>query len=211
MKIKINKSTHWRCLQIELVNKSYTFPHTFKINGITRSLLIGAFIGIVQLATAQKVVKPPKKLSPITMTVFKNERNYLKVTYGQPSKRGRKVFGSLIPFGKIWRTGANEATEITLINDVKINKKRFKAGTYTIFTIPNKNKWTIIFNRELGQWGAFDYPKFKERDALRYQAKVYATEETYEAFTIYFQERKKGVNLIMIWSNTMVMVPIDFL
>lgn len=174
-------------------------------------LLCFLFLGIsVQESKAQKIVKPPKKLSPITMTTFKNERNYLKVTYGQPSKRGREIFGSLIPFGKIWRTGANEATEITLMNDVKINKKRFKSGTYTIFTIPGAKKWTIIFNRELGQWGAFDYPKYKNKDELRYEAKVRATDEVYEAFTIYFQERKKGVNLIMVWSNTMILVPIDF-
>lgn len=173
-------------------------------------LIFLVLLGIVQFSNAQKVVKPPKKLSPITMSIFKNERNYLKVTYGQPSKRGRKVFGSLIPYGKIWRTGANEATEITLINDVKINKKRFKAGTYTIFTIPGQNKWTIIFNREVGQWGAFDYPKYRSQDVLRYEAKVLEVNDTYESFTIFFQERKKGVNLIMVWSHTMVMVPIDF-
>ncbi len=167
-------------------------------------------IGGGQWANAQKIVKPPKKLSPITMTTFKNERNYLKVTYGQPSKRGRKVFGSLIPFGKVWRTGANEATEITLVNDVKIQKKRFKAGTYTIFTIPGAKTWTIIFNRELGQWGAFDYPKYKDQDELRYEAKVLTIEEVYESFTIYFQERKKGVNLILVWSNTMILIPLDF-
>ncbi|WP_299454516.1 DUF2911 domain-containing protein [uncultured Microscilla sp.] len=175
-----------------------------------RYLTLVALLGVVQLGWAQKVVKPPRKLSPITMTTFKNERNYLKVTYGQPSKRGRHVFGALIPFGKIWRTGANEATEITLINDVKINKKRIKAGTYTIFTIPGKDYWTVIFNRELGQWGAFDYPKYKDKDALRYQAKVLSIDEVYEAFTIFFQERKKGVNLVMTWSNTMIIVPIDF-
>ncbi len=168
-------------------------------------------LGVVMPSWAQKMIKPPKKLSPITMTTFKNERNYLKVTYGQPSKRGRDLFGALIPFGKVWRTGANEATEITLINDVKIDKKRIKAGTYTIFTIPGKNFWTIIFNRELGQWGAFDYPKYKDRDILRYQAKVVSIDESYEAFTVFFQERKKGVNLIMAWSHTMIIVPIDFM
>lgn len=175
-----------------------------------RYILLLFFLGTSLTTQAQKVVKPPKKLSPITMTIFKNERNYLKVTYGQPSKRGRDVFGALIPYGQVWRTGANEATEITLINDVRINNKRFKAGTYTIFTIPDKNNWTIIFNRELGQWGAFDYPKYQTRDALRYKARVHTTDETYEAFTIYFQERKKGVNLVMTWNNTMILVPIDF-
>jgi len=167
-------------------------------------------MGLAPWVSAQKIVKPPKKLSPITMTTFKNERNYLKVTYGQPSKRGRKVFGSLIPFGKIWRTGANEATEITLVNDVKVRNKRFKAGTYTIFTIPGAKTWTIIFNRELGQWGAFDYPKYKDQDELRYEAKVLITEDVYESFTIFFRERKKGVDLIMVWSNTMILVPLDF-
>lgn len=168
-------------------------------------------LGVVIPSWAQKMIKPPKKLSPITMTTFKNERNYLKVTYGQPSKRGRNLFGALIPYGEVWRTGANEATEITLINDVKIDKKRIKAGTYTIFSIPGKDFWTIIFNRELGQWGAFDYPKYKDQDILRHQSKVLSIDESYEAFTVFFQERKKGVNLIMAWSHTMIIVPIDFL
>src|SRR5271167_2889262 len=94
------------------------------------------------------------------------EGKNVKVTYGQPSKRARVIFGGLVPYGEVWRTGANEATEITFSKNVIIDKKEIKAGTYTLFTIPNKDKWTIILNSQLKQWGAFGYEKIKADDVL---------------------------------------------
>jgi hypothetical protein len=85
------------------------------------------------------------------------ETKNVKVTYGQPSKKGRVIFGDLVPYGEVWRTGANEATEITFSSDVVISGKTIKAGTYTLFTIPQKNTWTIILNSELKQWGSYGY------------------------------------------------------
>src|SRR6476660_6493757 len=72
----------------------------------------------------------------------------VKVTYGQPSKKGREIFGKLVPFGQVWRTGANEASEITFNKDVTVGGKPVKAGTYTLFTIPKETEWTVILNSQ---------------------------------------------------------------
>jgi hypothetical protein len=123
---------------------------------------------ILEQSIAQEAVKP--RLSPLEIVTLKYESTYVKVTYGRPHKKGREIFGELVPYGKIWRTGANEATEITFTNDVLINKKKLKAGTYTIFTIPEKDKWKVIFNSDLGQWGAYNYNA--DKNVLEVDAKV---------------------------------------
>ncbi|GHB52935.1 DUF2911 domain-containing protein [Persicitalea jodogahamensis] len=91
------------------------------------------------------------------------------VVYGQPSKRDRVIFGkegsgSLEPYGKVWRTGANEATEITFKKDVMFGGKPVKAGTYSLYSIPGEKEWTVILNPELKQWGAFGYDKVKDKN-----------------------------------------------
>lgn len=102
------------------------------------------------------IVKPQVRNSPIVIANLKTtENNYVKCTYGQPLKKGREIFGNLVPYGKLWRTGANEATEITFTTNIQIGETQLPAGTYTLFTVPNKEKWTIILNSELGQWGDF--------------------------------------------------------
>src|SRR5436190_14965129 len=88
-----------------------------------------------------------KRISPVAMTTAKYKDSYIKVTYGQPSKKNRVIFGELVPYNQVWRTGANEATEITFTQDVLIQGKSIPSGTYTIFTIPTLAAWTIIFNK----------------------------------------------------------------
>ena len=102
------------------------------------------FVCAISDLAAQEALKP--RLSPLEIVTVKYESTYVKITYGRPHKKGRTIFGGLVPYGEVWRTGANEATEITLTKDVIINKQRLKAGTYTIFTIPQKDKWKVIFN-----------------------------------------------------------------
>ncbi|MEM1024468.1 MAG: DUF2911 domain-containing protein [Myxococcota bacterium] len=91
------------------------------------------------------------------------------VTYGRPSVRGRKVWGGLVQYGKIWRTGADEATTITFTKDVRLDGKKVAAGTYALFTIPGKNEWTWILNRQAKQWGAYKYDA--SADVARVKAK----------------------------------------
>lgn len=179
---------------------------------ITFAILIS--ICFTQLASGQpqqRIIKPKEKASPVAMATFKKDKEYLKVTYGQPYKREREVFGGLVPYDKIWRTGANEATEITLTKDIKVSGKTLKAGTYTIFSIPRADKWTIIFNSELGQWGDYKYQEFKDKDVMKVDVSVAQTEDVYEAFTIKFAENKGGIDMMLIWDKTMVVLPIAFI
>ncbi len=156
---------------------------------------------------AQEAVKA--RLSPLEIATVKYESTYIKVTYGRPHKKGRKIFGDLVPYGEVWRTGANEATEITTTKDVIINKKRLRAGTYTLFTIPEKDKWKVIFNSDLGQWGSYNYNP--DKNVLEIDAKVSETDVVYEPFTIEFQLQDDKVNFLMIWDKTMASFTINFL
>ncbi len=143
-------------------------------NLLTITLLLLAF-GFTTSAQEQK-----KLLSPKAST----ENENIKVTYGQPSKRGRVIFGGLVPYDSVWRTGANEATEITFKEDVIFGGKKVKAGTYTLFTIPSEKYWEIILNKQLGQWGAYEYEKYRRKNVLRVKVPVYKLEEELEEFTI---------------------------
>lgn len=156
---------------------------------------------------AQEAIKP--RLSPLEIVTVKYESTYIKVTYGRPHKKGRQIFGDLVPYGKIWRTGANEATEITFTKDVLVNKKKLKAGTYTVFTIPEKDHWKVLFNSDLGQWGAYNYNE--KKDVLEIKADVTSTETVYEPFTIEFQLQDDNTNLLMMWDKTMASFNIKFL
>ena len=91
----------------------------------------------------------------------------VSVTYGRPYKKDRIVFPDVVKYGEVWRTGADEATEITFDKDAQFGGKPVKAGTYTLFTIPGESEWTIILNSELDQFGAFDYEKYKDKDVLK--------------------------------------------
>lgn len=128
----------------------------------------------------------------------------VKISYGQPSKKGRVIFGELVPFGQVWRTGANEATEITFAKDSKLGGEAIKAGTYSLFTIPGESEWTIILNPTLKQWGSFGYDKIKDKDVLKVKVKPGKTSGVVEKFTIRFE----GSNLIMEWDTTQVSVKV---
>lgn len=157
---------------------------------------------------ADSVVMPRPRTSPVALAQHKSGDQYIRVVYGQPLKRGREIFGVLQPFGEVWRTGANEATEITFAKDVRINGKPLRAGTYTLFTIPNATQWTIIFNSDLGQWGAFSYNASK--NVLTTEVATSTTKELYEAFTVKFEETRTGVDLLLIWDRTKVAIPVAF-
>jgi len=156
---------------------------------------------------AQEALKP--RPSPLEVVTLKYEDTYIKITYGRPHKRGRNIFGDLLPYGEVWRTGANEATEITVTGDIKLGGHQIRPGTYTLFTIPNKQGWTIILNSELGQWGAYNYNS--KLDVVRFEAPVSTTEEVYEPFTIEFEQKAQSAELVMMWDRTRVTIPIEFM
>lgn len=91
--------------------------------------------------------------SPKLTTTGKVSNANITITFGSPSVKGRKIWGDLVPFGKVWRAGANEATQIETDADVMVENKKLPAGKYTIYTIPNEKEWQVIFNSQVGQWG----------------------------------------------------------
>jgi hypothetical protein len=171
---------------------------------ITLAVLILSFSNV----GAQDPVQP--RPSPLELVTMKYEDTYVKITYCRPHKRGRATFGELVPYDEVWRTGANEATEITLTGDIKMGGNLLKAGTYSLFSIPSDEKWTIIINKDLGQWGAFRYNE--QNDILRFEANTQETEVIYEPFTIEFEQSGlQKTNLLLIWDKTKVVIPIEFL
>lgn len=139
------------------------------------------------------------------------DKVFARVTYSRPAKKERDVFGKLIPYGKVWRVGANEATEIKFFTDATIQGKKVKAGIYSLYVIPNETEWTLIFNSDLDQWGAYSYNQ--ELDVLRVTAPVKKPEETVENLTIQFKKASDKVNesvMMIAWENALVEVPVSF-
>src|SRR5262245_45673147 len=111
-------------------------------------------LSIPHLALPQEIEKV--RTSPYDIVALRSKDTYVKITYSQPQKKNRQIFGGLVPYGKVWSIGANEATEITCTRDITINGILLKAGTYSLFAIPFADKWTIIVNSELGLWGSYN-------------------------------------------------------
>jgi hypothetical protein len=133
----------------------------------------------------------------------------VRVTYSRPAKKDRVVFGKLIPFDKVWRTGANEAPEIKFYLDVVIQGNPVKAGTYSLFTIPRASDWTIIINTDLDVWGAYSYDQ--SHDVLRVTVPVKKFDKAVEDFSIKFRKGNDNEAIMMFgWDTTLVEVPITY-
>ncbi|EAZ79336.1 hypothetical protein ALPR1_16848 [Algoriphagus machipongonensis] len=132
-----------------------------------------------------------------------------KVYYSRPNKADRVVFGGIVPFGKVWRVGANEAVEFKAFQDITLGGKALSAGTYSLFAIPNEGEWTIIINSDLDYWGAFKYDESK--DVLRISVPSKSIEEPIESFSIRFEESEAGKGVMrMGWDKTMVEIPVSY-
>lgn len=137
------------------------------------------------------------------------EKAILKIIYNRPQKKGRKIFGDLVPYDKVWRTGADEATEIKLYKTVYFAGKKLKAGTYSLFTIPTQDEWTIIFNKELDYWGAYSYKN--SSDVLRVKATSKKVAETIEAFSIQMADNGPNAGTLRLgWDDTIVELPFRY-
>ena len=134
----------------------------------------------------------------------------VRVTYSRPAKKEREVFGTkIVPYGEVWRLGANESTEIKFYQDVMIQGKKVKAGTYSLFAIPNATEWTIILNKDLDFWGAYSYNA--ANDILRVNVPVKKTEEVIESFSIQcIKGGDKDTIMKMAWDTTLIELPISF-
>ena len=177
------------------------------------SCLAFAATGTAQLKTPI-LDKSPMDMCyyPVNYPVLKiqnkiGESLLARVIYSRPQKNGRTVYGELVEYGKIWRLGANEATEIELYKDVQIGGNKLKKGRYTMYAIPYPDKWTIIFNKESDIWGAFQYDE--KKDALRIDTKVEKTEPV-EAYSMYFEKNGTGIHLVITWDDARALIPFSF-
>jgi hypothetical protein len=127
------------------------------------------------------------------------------IDYSSPRKKGRAIFTDVVKYGEIWRTGANEATTFVTTSDVMVGGTHVPAGSYTIFTVPNKDKWKLVISKKTGEWGT-DYPGEKE-DLARVDMKV-GTGAATENFTISFDKGAKGCTLKLAWDTTVASVEI---
>jgi hypothetical protein len=131
----------------------------------------------------------------------------IKTDYSSPRMKGRKVYGGLVPFGEVWRTGANEATTFVTSADVVVGGKTVPAGNYTIFTVPTANKWTLIINKKTGEWG-IPY-KYESDELVRVDMKVSNLPAPVENFTIAYDKSGSGCTLRMDWETTRATVDIS--
>ncbi len=160
-------------------------------------------ICLLVVFTALNSFGQPGRVSPHDTVSSANA----KVTYGRPYKKGRDVFGGLEKFGVVWRLGADEATTITFNKDVKFGGEGVHAGTYTMSALLNETEWTIILNSQLGQWGAFSYDKYKDKDVAKMTVPVKKLDHVVEQLTIRFD---KDNSMIIEWDQTQVRVPLIF-
>jgi len=151
-----------------------------------------------------------KSFSPENEVKYEQGDLKISVVYNRPSKKGRVIFGELVPYGIVWRTGANEATTFQTNKDLKFDDKILKAGKYSLFTIPNQEKWTVIFNAESGQWGVgFNGEANRDpaKDVITVEAPSVTMNKEVEQFTIEIENMGGEHELTFIWDKTVVAVP----
>jgi len=131
----------------------------------------------------------------------------IKTDYSSPRMKGRKIYGDLVPFGQVWRTGANSATTFVTSADVNVGGKTVPAGSYTLFTVPAADKWTLIVNKKTGEWG-IPY-KYESDELVRVDMKVSKLPSPLENFTIGYDKGAKGCMLQIDWDTTRASVDIS--
>jgi len=129
-----------------------------------------------------------------------------RIIYSRPQKNNRVIFGDLIEYNKVWRLGANEATEVEFYQNVRIGNTKIKKGRYTLYCIPLADKWTFIFNKDTDTWGSFMYDA--KKDIVRQDAPVQKTVEIAESFSFLFEKTAVGFNLSAAWDSVKVSLPI---
>lgn len=178
---------------------------TYNFTLIIVTVLLSLFVSESQAQNFKELDKVPHDIS-----YYRENRvtpPLVKVLYGRPQKNGQEVFGNIIPFNKLWRTGANEATEIKFYKDVLFGETMVVAGTYVLLTIPGEKEWEIILNSRLDVIGAFQYnPSF---DIAKIKVPV-SSAETLESFSIAFKNSGENIQMVLGWDKTRVKIPLFF-
>ncbi len=165
---------------------------------LSKLLIIVAFVSFESFAQINIPAASPSTILTQTLGLTK-----ITVDYSRPSVKGRKIFGDLVPYGKVWRTGANKITSIKFEDEIFVNGASMKAGSYGLYTIPGKGEWTIIFNRDDKQWGSYEYDT--KKDVIRFTVQPIQPEQFTEQMTIDFAEFTPTTALLSIrWESTEV-------
>lgn len=183
-----------------------------------KKFLIFSLIGVVVIVALVAVigyfnVRKAKSFSPEDTETFTQGELTVKVLYNRPYKKGREIFGALVPYDKVWRTGANESTTFQTNKDLMIEGQTLKAGKYSLWTIPGQEIWTIIFNSEYGQWGINSKAEANRdpaRDVLSVVVKPLQQDQVFEQFTISFEKTGEDAEMVLIWDKTLVAVPFSW-
>lgn len=177
-------------------------------------IVILILVGLFYLVGLPYLRSQTKKYSPEKTSTYEISGTELSVHYSSPSKKGRDIFGGLVPFNQVWRTGANEPTTFTTSKTIKIIDKPLKAGTYSLWTIPNKDSWKVIFNKDVPNWGVtfFGDGSKTTRDAsddvINVEVPSRVSTEPIEDFTIDFTNTDQ-LYLSLSWDDTIINVPIN--
>ena len=177
-------------------------------------LVVVAIIALVMFVGMPYMKEQTKKHSPQVTNAYTKNGMDLSVTYSSPSKKDRVIFGELVPYDVVWRTGANEPTTFTTGSDIKVIDKTLPAGTYSFWTKPGKESWEVIFNSEIADWGVTilsggkETTRNPETDVVIIQVPVERTSSIQEKLNIGFEEGEQ-VYLIVSWDQTKIKVPIS--
>ena len=186
----------------------------------TASILVVIFL-LGRLVFLPMMISSTKKHSPAETVKLTSQNTEFEVNYSRPYKKGRTIFGELVPFNEVWRTGANEPTTFTITKDVKIDNQDLPAGKYTLWTIPGSQNWEVIFNKKMYSWGVTfgqKSPREESEDALIVKVPIQNLDQTVEQFTIELNQKEMGsdsiplppiVEMTLSWDETKVSVPIN--
>jgi hypothetical protein len=174
------------------------------LSRLATATLVAALAFAPVAAHAQLVLPRPSPKATVMQQIGITD---LTVSYSRPGVKGRAIWGALVPYGQPWRTGANEATTFTTTDEIKVGGKALPAGTYSFFTIPAEGEWTVIFSKQQGQWGAYQYDP--QQDAARVMAKP-STADHVEWMEFTFEDMTpNSANLTLRWEKMKLVVPIE--
>jgi hypothetical protein len=171
-----------------------------------KRIALPALLTILFASAALAQMGGGKPSPPASTTCDLGGGKTVKTDYSSPRMKGRKIYGDLVPFGEVWRTGANEATTFVASSDVVVGGKSVPAGSYTIFTVPTADQWTLIINKKTGEWG-IPY-KYESDELVRVDMKVSKLPSPVEDFTIAYDKSGSGCRLRLDWATTRATVDI---
>jgi hypothetical protein len=172
-----------------------------------KRIMLPVFLTLLFTTAALAQMGGSRPSPPVSTSCDLGGDKTIKTDYSSPRMKGRKIYGGLVPYGEVWRTGANEATTFVTSVDVSVGGKKVPAGSYTIFTVPNADKWTLIINKKTGEWG-IPY-KYESDELARVDMKVSKLPSPVEDFTISYEKSGSGCTMHIDWETTRALVNIS--